>query len=455
MPGWKAGEYRPDDRALDEAIAAERTARAAEMDAAWNYANGVHKRPIKGPRVILNLCGAKVDRLVAALDEPVLELPGGVEAEPDAADERVLVVERTPEQEALETWLRDVNFKGLTHDAVITGLVTGHVFLKVYTRRDGAVRLALLDPRLVTVVWNEADVTDVLFYRVEWQRGRDTFVQDVVRATDESGAGDGWRIIEYKRGRMGLEVLASEDWPYSFAPIADWKNAHNPFSYYGRSDAGETARNLNDGVNYVASNTAKIIQQHASPKTVITGGKLDMTQQSAPDLAIVFESKDAKVYNLEMQGDLASSMTYLETLRAAFFSEGRVVDVTTVRDKIGQLTNFGVRMLFADMIALVNERRAQYGPGLAEAARRALVVAGVDAPDAPVATFPEFLPANRLEQVQALKTEIEIGTASRQTAAAELGRDYAVETERMAEEAQDKAAALTNTLTALGTGGLF
>jgi hypothetical protein len=458
MPSFFSGVYNPNDKTLTEAIGKERRDRVAEINAAWDYAYGNHKAPLRRGQesnVTLNLCGIKADRIVGALDEPELELPNGIEAEPDPQDGRRIVTLKSPAQQGLEDWLERQEFSEFIHDTVMTGVIAGHIFLKLYVNRYGELNVALLDPRTVTVIWNETDVKDVLFYRLEWQVGQERRVQDIVPSelVPEGGA-EGWYIIEYRQGQNGLQETARDLWPYDFAPIIDWKNAHNPLSYYGRADLDKSVRALNDSVNFVASNTAKIIKVHASPRTIVTGGKLDMEQQTAPDVAITFESKDVSVYNLEMTSDLGSSMRFLESLRAAFFAEGRVVDISSVRDHIGTLTNFGVRMLFHDMTKLVSARRRLYGNGIAEMARRVGVIMGWG-DEAPACHWGEFLPTNRIELVQALKTEIEIGTTSKQTAAADLGRDYPTETERMAEEQNDATSALTDTLTALGTGGLF
>ena len=57
------------------------------------------------------------------------------------------------------------------------------------------------------------------------------------------------------------------------------------------------------------------------------------------------------IYNVEMQSDLASSQTYLMTVRQGLFDITRTVDISSMNDKLGALTNFGLRVLYQDSLS--------------------------------------------------------------------------------------------------------
>jgi hypothetical protein len=256
------------------------------------------------------------------------------------------------------------------------------------------------------------------------------------------------------QGGGAWEPTASDWWPWEFAPIVDWRNKVRAFSYYGASDIRH-APDANDAINFLESNTGRIIKFHAHPRTIIKGMSQDgRIAEAGPDGMYTVPGQ-ADVYNLEMQSDLSSSMAFTDKKIADFFAACRVVDPTVVKDKVGQLTNFGVRMLFNDMLEMTEEKRRIYGAWLGEAYRRLLIMSGYDAPDVPVAHWPDALPVNRLEQLQAAQIELGLGTTSRQSISADLDRDYDVEQEQIREEATSANDLFNNIMIDQGRMGLL
>lgn len=453
--------YNP-DVSIDNDIISERTARLREIDRAWAYYYGDHDLPLKVTRhddnIIHNLNGQALDDMVSMMGIPRVEVAGGTQREPDAAGN--LVTTRTPSQEFLDRWWAMHDMAEFMTDMALAGFVAGHVFVRLYWQASQNVempampRAALLDARSVVACWDEADVREVLWYRISWkQAGRDRR-QDIVRGDLlEDGPAQGWVILEYvyRTNPTGWELVARDDWEFPFAPIVEWKNAKRPHQYYGRSDV---RTRMNDGLNRVSSNTSKIIRHHAGPQTVVTGATLPDSIEAGPGNILELPNAEAKMYNLEMASDLGSSLEYMKMLRQAFFGEARVVDLATIGDKLGQITNFGVRMIFSRMVDLLTERRRLYGRGIEEISRRVLLMMGMAADDVTI-LWEKMLPQNVLEQLQALSIEAQIGTLSKQTIATELGRDFEQELERVQEEQVRGGEAVANTLVALGQRGLL
>jgi hypothetical protein len=65
-----------------------------------------------------------------------------------------------------------------------------------------------------------------------------------------------------------------------------------------------------------------------------------------------------------------------------------------------------------------------FGDALLELVHRLLALNGMPADEPGVIIWDDVLPVNKVEEIQALKTEIELGTVSVETAATELGRVY-------------------------------
>lgn len=467
--------YDVNDKDVNELGMKENQARQKDIKSRWAYYDGDHPKPLKVPpgkrddNVILNLCGRTVDKTTEFVGVPMrFEVKGGAEVEPGAGG--LLQEETAPEQQALDDlWER---CKEWTPDVFTSGQIAGHVFTRIHQNEDGEWTYSLLDPRTMTIFWNAGIVRSVLFYRMEWQIGKQAFRQDTVpvwllnndrtnpwmmgdlrRDGSESKRPEGWVIIEYEQNQRKEWVEVTRDiWDFPFAPIVDWANQSRPHTYYGQTSLSNPG--LNDSINFVASNTARIIKYHAHPKTIGVGVDPEKIVPTPVD-GFYSVPEGADVHNLEMQSDLMSSMNMLNLLKGEFFASQRVIDIATVQDKLGQITNFGVRMMFSDMLSMCDEMRKRYGKGLGETLRRLLWVQGVQLEERPTAHWDDPLPINRLELLQAAQIESGLGTTSKQTLAKDLGRDYVVEVERRDEETTDAGQAMARVLTAAGNAGVF
>jgi hypothetical protein len=234
--------------------------------------------------------------------------------------------------------------------------------------------------------------------------------------------------------RTGREWVQTADqlWPYPWAQIVDWQNLPDPRRYYGQSDLQNPA--LNDAFNFVASNTQRIIRYHAHPRTIWTGFRAGEMSDTSVEAFWTISNPDAKVSNLEMQSDLASSMAFGQALQAQFWSEHRGFDMTSIKDRIGQLTNFGLRVLMSDALNKASTKRELYGLGLQEINRHALELLGYGADNVTAITWPTMLPENQTEQAQIQQMLLGMGVTSKATAAAALGLDWEQEQQRVEDE---------------------
>ena len=149
---------------------------------------------------------------------------------------------------------------------------------------------------------------------------------------------------------------------------------------------------------------------------------------------VTFPGDNAALANLEMQSDLSSSQQFMMVMRQLLFDVSRTVDITSIADKIGALTNFGLRVLYTDTLHKRDTKRALMGEALTELNRRLLILGNFKNTDPGAVVWPETMPQNKLELIQAVQQEIGVGIVSKQTAAIEMGRDWESEQERMAEE---------------------
>lgn len=477
MPKLTSAVYNPNDakwwRDTAEAGDKERQARLTEIDAGWTYYYGEMPEPLKvrvgepNYNVLLELSGQAVDAMGAFMGVPLVEVEGGTAREPDEAG--ALQTIKTAEQEALDAFWDANDLEVWIVAALLSGATSGHNFVKLVddTDDDGnaMLRAELLDPRYVTVFWS--NYRQPLFYRLKWAvDSTETRTQDIVpewliqrdptpEGEPEPEISNTWRIFEWReKGSQVKEPVGDDAWAFPFAPIVDWQNALKPFDYYGRPDLTKIRRRNNDAANLVASNMQKILINHAGPQTVVTGGKLKDRQEFGPDIVIDDLDADAKVYNLEMAGDLDSSQNFLMLLRGAYFESMKVVDRASIKDKLGDLTNFAVRMLYGAQSDAATQKQKLYGRGLAAVSRRALALTGADVGKV-IVKWPDLLPQDRGEIVRAVQAEDDMGFVSEQTMLEELGHDPVVEAEQRGDEQGTRQDSLAETLVKLGERGGF
>lgn len=446
-------------RRVEEYHDKERSDRAKSHNTAWDYYNGNHRQPLKADgtgtndNLIINLIEGIVDKGVSAnlgVDDTgvargvsfeIVDTPGEQGFMRRAAGLARRVLGQRPQVSADQKFLDEV-FKAnrvalLLLDALTNGSVMGHVFIKIVPdgreSDDGQLvpRLINLHASNVTVFWDAADVERVLWYRIQYgENGRRTR-QDIVRGTNEDGSESGqWLIYNFSEIATGRwqAVGDPETWSYSWPPIIDWKNLPAPNNYYGKSDIGTIGR-LNDGVNFVASNTQRILKHHAHPKTIASGVGANGIEATSIDGLWAIPSHEAKVYNLELQSDLSSSLQFIGLLWRAIFDLARELNPGTVADKLGAITNFGLRVLFNDSLSKAGIKRLLAGESLKRLCRHLLELGGYNPRVEINVMWPDPLPSDLLQTAQALVAMMPFGL-SNQTALERAGFDPEQEAQR-------------------------
>jgi len=425
------GKYDPYDMEIFQKGDDERVQRHSLLSLYWDYYYGNHRKFLKATpgsyddNVTINLCSQAVDRTVAFL------LP-----EPP----KVKYTAKKHQKKLSDLWEKQPYIRTLLTDVAISGLVSGHVFLRLDNSNPDLTRFVNLDPRLMTVFWDTRNAHEPLWYRMTWgERDQisytdNLFIEDYVPGKYVDGS-SGWFIFTYKwnpTSKQFITVIGEEYWDYPFAPIIDWKAQPAPFTYYGPSLLKHL--HVNDIVNFLFSNTNRILRFHAHPKTIILGaGKQDL-QQTSIDQVWAIPVVGAEVFNLEMQSELNASIQMFEQAKASFFAQTHVVDTTTNKDRIGQITNFGLHVLFSDMLDNTRVIQQLFGMGLKESIKRAMAIMGESTAEFPEVVWVDPLPVNRSELVNAVKVEQSVGVTSNQSLAEMLNRDFNKEQERIKTE---------------------
>jgi len=416
---------------LEPLLGSDWAKRSEALNVAREYRRGKHKPPIKTPddAIVINFIGLLTDRSIANLfgKEPIFDLPG----ESDSAEQVYI--------DGVWAANRKMN---LLKQAAMYGAESGTCYIKILPNgaidKTGAVvpRLVALDPSWVTMDTLPEDVDTVIRYTIAYTitdpiTKKEKAIKQVIEHDADSSY---WSVVDYVSTGSRWDKVDESMWEFDFAPIISWQNLPEPGSPYGRPDITEDLIDLQNKINFVSSNTAKTIKYHAHPKTWARGFLKQEKVSWGADEMLISDDPNALVQNLEMQSDLGSSMDFIRYLRQALFDVSRAVDIDSMADKIGSLTNFGLRVLYQDALGKLEEKRGLYGEAIIEINHRLLVLSGAANTDGGEIDWPDVMPENENEVSQAIRNDLELGLVSKQTASGRRGYTWADEEQRIADE---------------------
>lgn len=414
-----------------QVAAEERDQRLAAIKRSWDYFEGRHPKALKvkpgqaDDNIIVNLARPIVEKGISLLFGKPLTIQIDEDGSRDSKAEQYLKAVLKANKQAL-----------MLHKLGQNGAMAGLAFIKVNPQPAGQPpRLVVLDPATVEPHCSAEDVDDIDRYRIQYSamdaNGKDvTYRQDITR--DESG--QRWSITNYKADRMGVFVRQGEPivWPYAWAPVLHCQNLPAANSIWGYGDLDDAS--LNDALNSIASYTRKIIRLHGHPKTIGKGFTAEQLKSFGPDDMWYLPSNDADVFNLEMQSDLAAAREFYQQLRAAIYATARIPDMASVGN-LGTLTNFGLRVLFADALEKTDTKRVTYGSLIEELCQHLCELGGFG-PDIQVSiTWPDPLPVDTTAKATEVINKQKTGLISDETLTAELGDyDYQDEQARLKQQ---------------------
>lgn len=378
----------------------------------------------------VNFSGLIVDRSVSDMlgDGIVFDLPGE---------------EDSPEQ-AYINGLMDANHSDiLLLKAALAAADGGNGYIKMIP--DGVVgqdgetypRLVVLNPKHITIETLPEDHEMVIRYVIQYtltdkdgkEKGYREITEHVPPTVDGEGVetgGNFWTVTNYETMNGRWEQVNQTTWEWYFPPIIHWQNLPNPYSAIGKPDLTDDIIELQDRINYLAANESKIIRYFAHPMRWGKNlGKYE-TIESGPDKMLIV-GDEGEIFQLDQLGDLAAANAFLGFTRQALFDISRTVDLDSLQDKLGSLTNFGLRVLHKDSLAKIDTKRLLFGTALLAMVSRLLEMKGFENTDAGTIIWDDPIPQNEVEQMEMLEKQIDLGLVSKETASTELGRTWLAE----------------------------
>lgn len=404
-----------------------------------DYYNGKHPEQLKrksgsyNDNLTINYSGLAVARSISRL------FSGGIKFKlPDGSDKQA--------EYLASVW--DTNKQEqLLYQLALNGAVYGTPFLKIVP--DGAVnlvtgeaiaRLIALDPEITRVEVDPFDLDDPEQYIIEFEADGKGY-KEITRKSKPGEFGEAlnyqtWVIEHYilneRSGKWEVDPNNPPvQWPYDFPPIIHWKNMPSLKASHGAYGAtnNEWALDVQDKLNFGESNINKTIRLMAAPPTIATGVRQKPEFGTGPGSFTWFSEPEAKVYNLTANADISGSREWAGDLQSAIFHLSREVPPSVIEQLGSGLTNFVMRVIFADALDKTDTQRALYGDAILEINRRLLVLAGYEGEQSNPGTLEwgDALPKNPLEQIQKDKFLLDNGLASKQTIAGHYGIDFEAE----------------------------
>lgn len=341
----------------------------------WRFYQGLHwsiTREEGVPLVTANYCRAIVDKKASWLvgKGVAINVPQALQeiTKPVLAE----VWEYNNEKKLL---LDMATMGGVTGDCciLVTYVEPNNVQKRINPYTQGRIRIRLLGSHQVFPTWNPLNTEDLLSVRVI------TEVDDSgIPSRDGVGGGreQAANIGQYKKKKFVEDIFPDrivEGWegdiptirPNSLGeiPFIHISNQSFPCEFWGLSDL-DGVIDIQREYNEKLTDVSDIVNYHAAPVTVITGAKARSLEKGPKSLWSGLPT-DAKVFNLELGGDLAMSHKYLETVRQIMMDLAGLPEGSLGRiQSISNTSAAALEVQFQPLIEATQRKRPNYERGI-------------------------------------------------------------------------------------------
>ena len=450
--------------------------RALEIN--WKYYDGEHRKHIKvehgettiDDNITINLCATLVDRTNARLfGDPIRGemLTFDIESKDEVLEGKIALHEQGPGEEPSKeddkkereaqaflqsVWDRSGGLNTIYNDVGVHGAVTGHFAFKIVEDIEGP-RTVVLDPKFLGVLVKQDDKSKVRAYKVEYKvtardpkdnRIKSALFRQVILNGLYFGLDNSWYVQDFMNFARYNAVQEKEwlSWSevdvWAYCPIIEGQNLPHARDFWGMSDLKDVV-GLNDEVNFLMSNVNRIVRYHSHPRTIGIGVEADQIQETSVESfwTVPTTPDQAKIYNLEMDSDLSAVYGFFNIIREAFWVTGREADPAVFKDKIGNVTNFGLRVLYLDALNKLGQKRQTYGKAFQTLGEKLMLIDGSFENLTIVPKWNDPLPTDPRELVETMMMEMDMGILSKETAAIQRGRNWNEEQKRIKKDEED------------------
>lgn len=237
------------------------------------------------------------------------------------------------------------------------------------------------------------------------------------------------KIKTYK----GEELISEEENLLGEIGIIHIKNHTNKNDDFGISDLKDIIP-LQRLYNEKSTDVSDIIDYHASPVTVAYGARFD-TIERGPDKIWHINSTDAKIENLQLDGDLRATKDFLDRIYKSMLDISGVPEqAMNPTNKISNTPGVAMHMSFMPLVENRSKKILSYGRGLKDINRILLKSYAIVSPEfrkriggittrrfATNVSFGTPLPRDQALELDLLQKRLELGISSRVEELIKLG----------------------------------
>jgi hypothetical protein len=428
---------------LSKNLSEEHIERLRNIKRCWNFFKGYHWEElprIDTSEVTTNYCKAFVNKFVA------FELGKSFTFSMPTDIENLVVDEegRTLFKYLEDVWVDNKQYKFTTECGYMKS-ITGEAWVQIkYERKDevnsvldaypkGRIRLMLLPTQVVFPVYDPKDRENLISVTIMYEYTRAVASPILGRIRD--------RTVLFKQ-EWTKETVTLEDagettvYPntYGFIPFVCIKNVVDAGETDGVSDL-EDIIPLNAEFNLKTSNISEIIDYHSAPVTIVYGAKVGNLEKGANKMWGGL-SKDARIENLELKGDLGASSAYLDRLKTSMCEIAGIPEqVLGGATAISNTSGVALQYMNLPLIEKVRVKKTYSETALEEINTQIIIISLLEnlikKPDSVAlrkfvfneVTLPETLPKDTLLELQQISMEVELGIESRENAAKRMGKE--------------------------------
>ena len=234
-------------------------------------------------------------------------------------------------------------------------------------------------------------------------------------------------------GKKDPEIVPNR---YGVIPFVQIKNLPIAGRNEGRGDL-EDIIPLNTEFNMKESNVSEIIDYHAAPVTIVYGAKVGNLEKGANKMWGGL-SKEARVENLELHGDLGASSNYISSLKLSMCEVGGIPEtVLGGAQAISNTSGVALEYINLPLVEKTRIKRMSTKAGLETLNKLILLVSSLEgliqkpSPDVVETrdffwnevSIPDTLPKDKLLELQQIQQEMKMGLESRRGAMKRIGKE--------------------------------
>lgn len=451
----------------------EETLHLKRIKEAWNFYEGYHWEGIddlETPQVTFNYCRPFVNKFVSfefgkgfnintpveiedvgvTINDPKLEVNLDTDGDGQLSDTEIkkeLEVKEKTESDFLSQVWEDNNKDILITELGQTKSITGEAWVKIqYESKEdlndpfeeypnGRIRLSILPTQFVFPRFSDHDKDRLesllIMYPIRTERQTGLLMKRTVETT-----------IIYKEFWTDTEIIVYEGGtevdrmgnPYGFIPFVQIKNFPIAGRTRGVGDLDDIIP-LNVELNTKKSDVSEIIDYHSAPITLVYGAKIGNLEKGANKVWGGLP-KDAKVENLELNGNLSASASYIADVKTSMCEIAGIPEtVLGGASAISNTSGVALQYMNLPLIERTRIKRSCTSSGLQRVNKMILFLglhhSLIEKPDNismrdflhNEVELPDTLPKDELIELQKIQQEMTLGLECRHGAMERIGKD--------------------------------